>query len=629
MRTHWDAAEAEASRRAGLLTSTIRGARRSTTTVVILAVTVTLSVFVLPRMSVGGDVGAVSTLDLGRGTPTPGAATAETIGKNVDGFFVEGQSRGGVRVPIPFGPPGRNERALLEITAYGTPDVKTELFVLGRGSRRRLGVADTWTGRQVDVSEEARSGSLRLEAAAENRGEEPVLFLDRIVAIRAPRDSRSDAEPWLVGLWAGLLSTALLQLVHRLLRHWWLAVLLGLAGAVLWSPVLDRAVTPLDGEAAPLWAAATQAKWLGLESGLLSGSFDSLSPLAVQLFHLLTPITGTGSAGARAASVLLALAALVAVYIVGNRVAGRIGAVLATSLALLADPFRGAAVSGEATTSLILAAAVFLGAIHVGLARTRRQEAVLVGMAGALAALGDPLWLPGVIAVAAILVIAYGERRDRLKTLGVCLLTLLLLLLPNRISVAHQHEGDFFADLTQRATFARNAELLESGRRAPGGLAPDGQNKRRQVGLGEYLLVDHSIDVLVRGIVSGGYDSLRGGAEREETRLLGLLGFVASLVGVLYLLVLPRLRLVALLPVLLAAPVLFFASRGAVPPYPAGAAFWPSFFVAGGVLAYATLKWLSGRWPLDAVLRARDRTSTWKRLAPHRLRSSCQTPARG
>jgi hypothetical protein len=215
----------------------------------------------------------------------------------------------------------------------------------------------------------------------------------------------------------------------------------------------------------------------------------------------------------------------------------------------------------------------------------------IFGACGALAFLAEPAWLFGVLLAIVALALLYGPRQERWRVAGVGILVLLILILPNRISTADQNEGNLFADMTRRATFARNVEFAGKGDGAPTkqSVATDPFGGK-QIGLIPYLLDEHSPIVFVGGALSGANDALGAFSERKETRLVGLLAFVVGTLGSVYLLIVPRLRLLILLPLALAMPTLFFASKEVVTPFEAGTAIWPSFVVGGGVLVYVMRK---------------------------------------
>jgi hypothetical protein len=82
-------------------------------------------------------------------------------------------------------------------------------------------------------------------------------------------------------------------------------------------------------------------------------------------------------------------------------------------------------------------------------------------------------------------------------------------------------------------------------------------------------------------------------AARPETKLVGLLAFVVGCLGALYLLLLPRLRVLVLVPVLIATVPWFFASRGTGPPGVSIALVWPVLFMGAATVAYAA--WVAVR----------------------------------
>ena len=111
------------------------------------------------------------------------------------------------------------------------------------------------------------------------------------------------------------------------------------------------------------------------------------------------------------------------------------------------------------------------------------------------------------------------------------------------------------------------------------------------------------------GSLSGAQDALDAFAERKESRLAGLIAFVLALAGSVYLLILPRLRQLLLLPLLIAAPALFFVSRGAMASFAGGAAIWPAFAIAAGVLAYAAAHLVAGRVRIPRPKHRRTRSA--------------------
>lgn len=574
------------------------GVRRRIWTYVAALIAAATTVLVLAYTPVSGDATTAAQLDLGQEDPPTNAISYGAVERNVDGFAVDPGSTGTVFLPLPVQRPRSDNLLLLRLTAYGSSELDTRVRIVGSGIDRYLGAPESWDGKEFGLTGLRRRGQLSLAVSTRNSSDVASLFLDRVVLTTAPETARTEAPAWLIAIWIGTLAAALLSLARQLRRHWVLPGLLALGGAVLWNPVAERAFEPLEATASSLWAAARDASWLGLDGGLLTGSYDVLSPLAVQLAHALTPITGGGSAGARAASVLVAIAALAALYAAGNRIAGRTGAVTAVLLALISDAFREAAVAGGAVPAAILAATVLLIAIHACLAKVTRPGAVILGVAGAVAALAEPAWVPGILAATALLVVLRADRPERWRLLGVTLLAFTILFLPNRVATAHQNGGDMLADLGDRATLARNIEFVGQGHGAPATrdeLSEDPLAGER-VGLGEYVLGDHSLSVAVGGVFSALYDGLDAAGQRDETRLLGLVAFAFSILGTLYLLVVPHLRLLVLLPVLVAAPTLFLASRGAITPYEGGAAFWPALFCAGGVLGFVLMRPLRARW---------------------------------
>jgi hypothetical protein len=184
--------------------------------------------------------------------------------------------------------------------------------------------------------------------------------------------------------------------------------------------------------------------------------------------------------------------------------------------------------------------------------------------------------------------------------LGTALLTLVLVSLPSRVSVAHQNGGDANGDVVRRATLARNGEFVGRGHGAPANataLAGDPYGGPK-VGLADYVLGDHSASVALGGALSGAYDGLSAAGRRPESKAVGLIAFLVEIVGAIFLLTLPRVRLFVLLPAAMAFVPWFFADRGALPPFVAGAPLFVALLMGGATLAYVAAGALSERFGL-------------------------------
>jgi hypothetical protein len=317
----------------------------------------------------------------------------------------------------------------------------------------------------------------------------------------------------------------------------------------------------------------------------------------VQLFHALASFLGTGTGSARAASAIVGVAAVAALYWLGYRLAGRVSAVVVATLALLADPFREAATAGTAVTTMVLAAALFAYAVHASLAVASPPAVVALAVAGAIAVLAEALWFAGIVAGIVILTLLYAPRRRRVRTAGAALLLLAILLLPSRMSVAAQHDGDVFGDLADRVTIARVTE------RASEALPTD----RERVGLTAYVFGDRSVGVVVGDALTGADDALAAFAERDGAGLVALLGFVLACVGTIYLLIVPRLRMLVIVPAVVALPALVIVGREAMPAFVGGIPFWPAVLAGGGLMAYVLTQAAGSRIAVRAPDSARRR----------------------
>jgi hypothetical protein len=543
------------------------------------------SAIVIPRMQADGNA-HITSYELDAGQPAPGLHVQGSMERNVYGFVVGGFGAGATAFDVTVEPrPG--ERTVLVVSGGGGPGVSSELSLIDQsGIRHVLGRPVRWRAHAVDISTLTRGGQVRLEFAATNERAAPALIADRVQVVSYPPDAIPRASRWEVAAWVALCVLLALVALRRLRRDGVLVAAAGLLAFVVWPAVKAGALEPLSSN---LWDSAVGASWFGLDKGLVSGTFGDQSALAVQLFHALTPVTGTGAGGARIASMIVGVLALVAIYALGRRVAGPVGAATAVTCALLADTFRLGLSSADSTGALVIAACLFLLAVHGVLRHAGRGSMIALGAAGAIAILAQPLWWPGVLAAIVLLALRYAPSGGRRAALGAALLVLVLVSLPSRISVAHQADGDLNADVIELATVARNIEFVGRGKGAPPDSAALSANPSSgpQVGLGDYVLGDHSLTVVAGGALSGGYDGLSAAAQRPETKIVGLLAFIIELAGVVYLLLLPRLRLLVAIPALLALVPWFFTSRGAAPPFAAGTAFWPALLLGAATVGYA------------------------------------------
>jgi hypothetical protein len=569
-------------------------------------------------MHVSGTLSEGTPLELGTAVSPSGAVTRGPVSEDVDGYRVAAGGEAVVKVPLTLAQPA-DGRALLRIWAYGPPGVRTTAVLRASdGSERTLGRASSWIGQIFDVTDEARKGAVQLRVRAENSTRQTVLFLDRIAPAAGPGSLAPGAPGWAVGLLVGLIAATLLELSGRLRRHWALALLLALSTAVLWEQIAQLAFRPLDPEVATTWAAATNASWLGFHDGVLWGSWTSLSSFAVLLDLAYTALVGPAPGGARAAALLTALLALAAIYAFGHRAAGRLGAVVASALAIVAVGFHDAIVAGGALPALVLAAALFGYALHACLTDATPVALAMLGACAALLALAEPTWLPGALLVVVIAALACAPRQLRRQAAAAGLVALLVFLLPHLASTASQNDGRMFATLDVRAIAARNAEFTGGGHGAPTPqqLALDPLSGRR-VGLAGYVLSGRSASQVAGGVLTGGQRGITAFNRTERGGVLDALAFVISFLGMLFLLALARVRLLVLLTALVVMPTLFISGRTAFDPAVAGAALWPVMLIGAGVLALAAANLsaplLEPHLPRIAALRARARFG-----APHK-----------
>jgi hypothetical protein len=556
---------------------------------------VALAILVGPGIRATGTPADVGTLELGTSAPVDGAIARGEVDENENGYLVD--AGGTARVTLPLHLPARTgTRTLLRLWAYGTPRYVTTTLVLvsGDGTRRTLGRAGTWAPKTFDVTAEARRGAARLQATSTNRLVGPALFLDRVAPVAMPESALATASTWSVALLVLVLAAAVLAVAGRLRRHWPLAPALALAAALGWHRVAGAGLEALPLGSATSWSYAGAASWLGFHDGLLWGSWSGVSSLAVQVYHAFRPIVGDAPAAARSGSLLALLLALAAVYALGHRAAGRRGAVAATLVALAASPLRDAAVDGGALPVLVLAGALLGYALHACAANVAPGSAALLGLALAVIALAEPLWLPGAVLALPVVVLAAGERGRRAGALGAGVLVLALALAPHLAATAAQNDGDALAAVTTRAVAARNQEFAGKGHGAPTALEqlrdPYGG---RPVTLGGYVFGDHSGGQLMGGALTGAREALAAFARGSA---LAVAAFVLAALGLLYVVLLRRLRLLVLVPALVALPALFVAGRTPADAFSAGAVLWPALPASAAILVYAASELARARW---------------------------------
>jgi len=521
----------------------------------------------IPRMETDGAAAVVLRQTFDKNAPAPDVSRNFT--RTGSGYFVAPGGRGRVTVPVHI-PSQAGAQDYLFIYGQSPNPGSTRVTLVGsNGSKRSLGEASDWSAQPLNVTSLLDSGPLKVVLSTVNRSPTAYRVLAGVKATATPDSTIIEASEALVAFLLALAMATLLLATRKIDVHWPLVGVTGLAAYFFWSEAVGMSFNPLLGEARVLQAMVVEASWFGLDDGLLTGSSLVSSPLAVQLHHALTPIVGTGSSAARAGSALLAVAAVIAVYFAANRAAGRWPAAFVSILMIIADPFRLAAGTGSSVSVLVLAAALLVLAIHMCLARATVTSVSVLGFSGLLIVLANPLWLPGMFLAAGFLGYRYAEEGERMKMAAISLLILTLLTLPNRVSTMDQNGGDPFADVRSRSEAARLDELVAD----------------KEI-VGAQPQID-SIPALISSTASGARGATDALAARPETGLAALIAFLPLAIGSLFLLILPRLRMLILLPLVVSAPVLFLAGEEAVDPLTAGAGIWPGMLVAAAIMAFA------------------------------------------
>lgn len=537
---------------------------------------VLLSVAVADRLSVTGDPVVTFSSDLGVDQQRRAAILAPAIEHRAQGYVVPSAESGTVTVSLPLGNTWLSDRRILRLWVYGGTGVFTRAELInGKRSVRDLGRATFWNGRIFDVTAAARAadGRLWLRVTADNRGNADALFFDRMEVIRAGPKSQPGLSTALMTAWIVSLTLSVL-LFMRTRRGLMLVVPIAALVAISWPRLRAEAYTPLGPDLAPLWDVARASDWLSLNHGLLWGSFGGESHLTGQLLHAATALVGDGAAGARVASLLLAVLALAGLWWAAGRVAGLTGSVIATLATLAIDGFRAAALADPEIVCLVLVGALWLGALHGVVGARDLRSYGRFAAASALATLVEPLLFPGIVIVLLLVVAIRFSAEHRIRAVGIAALVLALLLLPNRLSVAHQAGGDMFADVSQRAATARVIEFGPPRSKGSGGMS-------------SYVFGDHEFGVAVGGTVMGTYQAFAAIGQRDASGWLGLIVLVAVLAGAAFILCVPLLRWLLLAPIGVALPLAFLADRGIGTPFSA-AAFWlPAAVVSAAVLIYA------------------------------------------
>ncbi len=600
----------------GVPLSSVRERGATVAAIVLATAAVVTAIFVGPGIRATGPLVQMSAVRLGTSAPAGEQQARGDVQKNRDGFLVKAHGTAYVTVPLDL-PVETRGKTLLRLWVYGSSEVRTSVvLVAADGSRRSLGNTGVWTGKALDVTDLVGGGTSRLEVTSVNHLAAPVLFIDGVAPVLGPNTAIATASTWSVALLVLLVGAALLAVFRRLGRHWPLPPALAAFAALVWPHIPPESLDPLPVASMAIWNDVLSASWFGFHNGLLWGSWNGVSSLAVQLYHAFVPIVGNATVSARSAALLAGLLAVAAIYALGHRAAGRIGAVAAVLIALAAAPLRDAAVDGSALPVLVLVGTLVLYGLHACLAKATPLAVALLAAGLSLAVLAEPLWLPGAVVALPIVVLAYRERGSRWRALGAGVLVALILVGPHLVSTAAQNNGRLFADVDARAVAARNAEFSGGGHGAPSPavLQRDPTAIGEPVTLGGYVFGDHSLGQVVGSTLTGGQRALS--AFGAGGSALGVLAFAFGLIGVFYVLILPRLRGLVLVPLLVALPALFVAGRITTDDFGAGAVWWPVLPVSAAILAYAaahlTWSWLE---PRLAAARTRARGYVDARVA--------------
>jgi hypothetical protein len=604
------------SRWAAITLSSARERSGTVVAIVLASAAVVTAILVGPGIHASGQIAPISPVKLGTTAP-PGQQQARgELQEDPHGFLVKPYGTAQVTVPLDL-PSAVRAKTFLRLWVYRSKEVMSRVVLAGaNGSERSLGGTAAWVGKRFDVTDLARGGPVRLEVTSVNHLAEPVFFLDGVAPVLVPDAAVVTASTWSVALLVLLVAAALLAVFRRLRRHWPLPLALAAFAALAWPRIPPTSLDPLPAASMAMWNDVVSASWFGFHNGLLWGSWNGASSLATQLYHAFTPIVGNATVSARSAALLAALLAIAALYALGNRAAGRIGAVTAALIALAATPLRDAVVDGSALPVLVLAGTLLLYGLHACLGKATPLAVALLAAGLSLAALAEPLWLPGAAVALGVVVLVCAERGTRWRALGAGALVMLILLGPHLASTAAQNNGRLFADVDARAIAARNAEFAGGGHGAPSAaqVARDPAATGQPVTLGGYVFGDHSLAQVVGSTLSGGQRALS--AFGAGASALGVLAFAFSLLGVVYVLILPRLRMLVFAPLIVALPALFVAGRITTSHFGAGAVWWPVLPVSAAILMYAAVH-LAQPWlePRLAAARTRARRHVDARAA--------------
>jgi hypothetical protein len=534
------------------------------------------SLVLVPRVAVSETTSETTAWELGNGRSPDAAAVTGSIDEDPFGYVVSARSSGEVMLRI--SPRARQEDdLLLRLWAYAPASVSLAASLRPEdGPRRFLGLAErrAWDGEEFSLFPVERDGQIALTVSVVNDSPRDVRFLDRVAITTVPNDARSDVPAWLFSGWVVLLAALVLRLLRRLRRHWPVLVILGSAAFLFWQRVFERADAPVPARPADLWRAVTSDGWFDLDAATL-GTPEGSSLFTIQIFHALTAVLGVGTGAVYAANAVTGLFALAAIYALGNRVAGPVAGFVAAALPLAFEPFRDYATNGTTIMTAITAAALLGYAVHASLAEASMASGLLLAGAGALAVLAEPVWLPAVVAVVVLLPSVYGQGQERLRVAGLSLIAFIVFLIPSRVPVARAADGDVFADLSARAAAA------EVG----GAAAPNGMSWS----IFGYVF-DGGVGRFIGRVASGGYESVAAFAHGGGVlRIVAIVLFAVGLVGVAYILLVPRLRALPLTAALVAVVSFVFVARGDMEPFEGAAAFLPAFCASAGLLVYVLL----------------------------------------
>jgi hypothetical protein len=386
----------------------------------------------------------------------------------LDGWYLAPGTEGRLvyRVAKPVG-----HRLVAKVWMYSRPPQVTGQIRVGLdgGDLQTMVVNPQTAGGEIGLPPGSNGASrVDLEFSGINSSKEGALILDQLVW--ATRMGSPPAKPpkysyWALGAVAALLALIFLpRRLESLLAALGLGVLVGLATQLRVIQLFAQ-VTTLDPDAVMYRLYGERFEWWPpWVNGLFSANFSEREPLFPLLAHLSFTVAGSSDFRLRVVSTTFSILVVVLSVAAARRrlswpVSLAIGGLVALNGPLVTESARALRTEVEMFWLLVLYLVLDRAA-----SRHPRREAVTAGLAGAALILTRTLYLPAVVAAAAIA--ALGRYRPAVRAIGLLAVMLVLTVgaaAGHRVAM-HARTGDAFYDTAGYARWNANYEKFLLGR---------------------------------------------------------------------------------------------------------------------------------------------------------------------